>query len=272
MKAAFSAALDVGTLACISCVPLTPPPRYDHVVVVVEENHSASQVMGNPYLSDLTSRGTCLNKCLGITHPSQPNYIALFSGSTHGVVDNLIYDLTAPNLATSLIAEGLTFTGYCEGLPVVGSRVESDGRYVRRHNPWASFLNVPDTSNRPFSDFPSDYSLLPTVSFVVPNLDNDMHDGTVAAGAAWLQANIDGYARWAVDHNSLLVVTFDECDLAEPADSTPIATIIAGAGVKVGTCEAQVNLCSILLLIETIYSLPLLDQEAVANRIAGIWE
>jgi acid phosphatase len=99
-----------------------------------------------------------------------------------------------------------------------------------------------------------------------------MHDGTVAAGAAWLQANIDGYARWAVDHNSLLVVTFDECDPAEPAASTPIATIIIGAGVKVGTCEEQVNLYSILLLIEAIYGLPLLDQEAVANRIAGIWE
>ena len=272
MKAAFAAVLVAGIPACISCVPLTPPPRYDHLVVVVEENHSASQVIGDPYLSDLASRGACLKRCFGITHPSQPNYLALFSGSMQGVLTNDMYDITAPNLATSLFAEGLTFTGYCEGLPVVGSRVELDGPYVRRHNPWANFRNVPDASNRPFSDFPTDFNLLPTVSFVVPNLDNDMHDGTVAAGTAWLQTNLDGYARWAVDHNSLLVVTFDECDPAEPAASTPIATIIVGAGVKVGTYTAPVNLYSILRLIEAIFSLPLLDQEAFANRIAGIWE
>jgi hypothetical protein len=271
MKKACAALLVAGMFAAFSCAPHAAPPRYAHLVVVVEENHSASQVMGSPYLSDLAARGAYLSHCYGITHPSQPNYLALFSGSTQGVAANSMIDLTAPNLATALVAAGLTFTGFSEGLPAVGFRGEASGRYVRRHNPWASFLNVANESNRPFSDFPTDYRLLPTVSFVVPNLDNDMHDGTVAAGDAWLQANIDGYARWAVDNNSLLVVTFDECDPADPVATAPIATIIVGAGVKVGTFDARVDLYSILLMIESICGLPLLDQEAYANRIAGIW-
>jgi phospholipase C len=268
----------IGYLALVigACAPpgTSTPPVYDHVVIVVEENRSADEVMGSPYLSELASRGTFFSQSYGITHPSQPNYIALFSGSTQYVADNLHHDLTAPNLATSLAEAGRTFTGYSEGLPSVGFRGDSAGAYVRRHNPWASFTNVPDEANRPFSDFPTaDFAALPTVSIVVPDLNNDMHDGSVATGDAWLAANLDAYARWAPAHNSLLVVTFDEGTPALPAATTPIATIFVGAGVRPGlTSDQRIDHYSLLRMLEDMYSLPHLGEAAGADPIVGLWE
>jgi acid phosphatase len=131
---------------------------------------------------------------------------------------------------------------------------------------------VPGSVNLPFTNFPSaDYTQLPTVSFVIPNLDNDMHDGTVAQGDAWLQANLDSYAQWAQTHNSLLIVTFDECQGSDPVSSTPIATIFAGASVRQSASTQYVTLYSLLRLVEDIYELPYLGNEAAAPRITGAW-
>ena len=208
----------------------------------------------------------------GITHPSQPNYFALFSGSTQGIRDDRKYNVSAPNLANNLIAAGLTFATYSEGLPVAGDRSFTSGRYVRKHNPCASFTNVPGSVNLPFTSFPFvDYTQLPTVGFVIPNLDNDMHDGSVSAGGAWLQANLGGYARWALDHNSLLIVTFDECAGIAPVSTTPIATIFFGASVRRSTSAQHVTLYSLLRLVEDIHGLSYLGTEASARRIAGVW-
>ena len=78
----------------------------------------------------------------------------------------------------------------------------------------------------------SDYASLPTVAFVIPNLDNDMHDGTIAQGDAWLNNNLSAYAAWAKGNNSLLVVTWDE---AENSESNQIPTIFFGANVRTGS-------------------------------------
>ena len=250
-----------------------PAPRYDHVVIIMEENHSAAEVAGRPYISSLAARGMLFTQSFAMTHPSQPNYIALFSGSTQGVSDDDRHDLSAPNLATSLSAAGLSFAGYSEGLPVVGYQGDRSGDYARKHNPWASFRNVPDKVNRSFEDFPADgFSSLPAVSFVVPNLRNDMHDGSVAGGDSWLRANIDGYASWAVSHNSLLIVTFDEGLASQAPTETPIITILVGAHVRRGTTDQRITHYSILRLVEDIYGLPYLAQDASAAKIVGIWE
>jgi acid phosphatase len=209
----------------------------------------------------------------GITHPSQPNYFALFSGSTQGFTDDNKHDINAPNLANNLIATGLSFATYSEGLPATGSRAFTSGRYVRKHNPCASFTNVSNSVNLPFSSYPAaDFTQLPTVSFVIPNLDNDMHDGSVAAGDAWLQANLDGYVQWAGAHNSLLIVTFDECAGADRVSTTPIATIFAGSGVRHVVIARPATLYSLLRLVEDIHGLPYLGAEASAPRIEGLWQ
>jgi phosphatidylinositol-3-phosphatase len=248
-------------------------PRFDHVVVVIEENHSLSQVAESPYLTSLASGGMLFTQSYAVAHPSQPNYIALFSGSTHGIRNDWRHDVSGPNLDLSLEAAGLTFAGYSEDLPITGFRGNGSGGYVRKHAPWASFTDVPDAVNRAFTDFPKgDFSALPTVSFVIPSLRDDMHDGSVAQGDQWLQENMDGYARWAASHNSLLIVTFDEGPGSQAPEKTPIATILAGAHVKAGVSNQAITHYSILRLIEDIYGLPYIGEERFAPQITGIWD
>lgn len=229
-------------------------------------------MMGSPYFSSLARQGTSFTRFYGIMHPSQPNYIALFSGSTHGLIDDGHYDLSGPNLANSLIYAGFTFCGYSQGLPGVGSRVDSSGAYRRKHNPWASFANVPDKVNRPYTDFPPDYALLPDVSFVVPDQNFDMHDGSIAAADNWLETNLDGYVQWAKTHNSLFVVTFDECSDRKPVGSTPIAAIMVGAGIKSAEDSTPLNLYSLLRMIMELYKLDFLGEEQYAPRIHDPWD
>src|SRR5262249_53396040 len=141
--------------------------------------------------------------------------------------NNKDYPFTAPNLGAALIEKKLSFKGYSEDLPEIGSKREcgpnkkNQMSYVRKHNPWVSFKNVPNgdtvetSSNLRFRDFPTDpakFHTLPTVAIVVPGLQNDMHDGSIQDGDAWLQKHLDAYYQWAKTHNSLLIVTWDESD------------------------------------------------------------
>src|SRR3954454_7936848 len=128
-------------------------PRPDHIVVVVEENRSYADIIGSPdapYFNSLAARGALLSNSHAITHPSQPNYLALFSGSDQGIEDDALPPgpLTAPSLGGQAIAAGIGFTGYAEGLPRTGSQREAAGHYVRRHNPWANFADVPASASR----------------------------------------------------------------------------------------------------------------------------
>ena len=248
-------------------------PGYAHVVVVVEENHSASSVLGNsdaPFINSLASGGALMTRSYAVAHPSQPNYLALFAGDTFGV-DSDVCPLSlgdAPNLAAGLIAAGHSFGGFSEGLPAGGSPVCSAGGYVRKHAPWTNFTNVPAGASRPMSAFTGDGSL-PTVSFVVPNLDDDMHDGSIAAADSWLAARLSGYANWAKANNSLLIVTWDEDD--DHADNR-IATIVYGAGVRPGSYDTPINHYSVLATIQEIYGLPKTGQAATTPGITGIWD
>src|SRR5258707_3835558 len=220
-------------LAFQANIPLPLPwaaglPVYDHVVIVVEENKDYEQIIGNKnasYINDvLRKEGASLTKCFAEEHHSEGNYFWLFSGSNQhvGFTDKIpSRDLTTGNLGEELIHAGRSFKGYSEGLPEIGSPTTEEGLYARKHVPWGSFSNVPhcktvDDSSKPRfpQDFPSDYNALPTVSFVIPNLVNDMHNGSsssgIVAGDRWLRQHIDGYYNWAKQHNSLLILTFDE--------------------------------------------------------------
>jgi len=227
------------------------PPTWDHIVIVIEENHSLSQVIGSgsaPFIDALVSGGASLTNMYGITHPSQPNYLQLFSGANQGVTNNNdtsgITPFNTPNLGAELISAGRSFTGYSENLPSVGyTGFDADGGlYARRHNPWVNWQSpgVPTSNqlgpavNQPFSAFPGSFASLPNVSIVVPNNANNMHDGTIAQGDAWLQANLGAYAAYAADpaNNSLLIVTFDE-DNSGARNQIP--TVFFGANVAPNT-------------------------------------
>ena len=234
------------------------PAGAGHVVVVIFENKAYRQVAGSadaPYLNGLLSRSAVFSNAHGVAHPSQPNYLALFSGSTQGVTDDHcpVTVTGKPNLAEQLIAAGDTFTGYAEDLPSAGYRGCSTGRYAAKHNPWADFDNVPAGADQPYSAWPGDLATLPTVAFVVPNLCNDMHDCPISTGDGWARTHLEPYLHWADTHDSLLVVTFDEND---GSSGNQILTIVAGARVSPGVRTESVNHYSILRTIEDRYGLP----------------
>jgi hypothetical protein len=272
MKNSIAAAVCCGILAGLAVLPAhAQAPRYDHVLVVVMENHGLRQVVGNPsapYLTALAGQGANFTNSHGVAHPSQPNYLALFSGSTHGIAnDSCPHSFQdADNLGAQLIAAGLGFAGYSESMPAAGYAGCISGSYARKHNPWVNFANVPASANQPYSAFPTDFSTLPAVAFVVPNLINDMHDGSVATGDAWLKANIDAYAQWAKTHNSLLIVTFDEDDSFTSANLIP--TVMVGSAIATGTYSEPINHYSILATIENIFGLPRLSS---ATPIADVF-
>src|SRR5436190_14622759 len=155
----------------------SPLPRPDHVVVAVEENHAYDEIIGAsaaPYINSLAAAGATFTQSFAVTHPSQPNYLALFSGSTQGVTDDGgPHTFAAPNLGGELIQSGRTFAGYSEGLPYAGYAGLVTGGYARKHNPRSDFAAGPASANPPMNRFPSDFSKLPTVSFVVPTLGDD---------------------------------------------------------------------------------------------------
>ncbi len=273
------------------------PHRYDHVVIVIEENTDYAQVLGNrddaPFINELADGGVNFTEIHAITHPSQPNYIQFFSGDSQGVTTNnrpTTYPWSVPNLGAALFAAGRTFRGYSEDIPAVGDRdttgtdIVIDGRtytlYRRKHNPWANWQAaegadpIPENqlafdTNARFLDFPADFSQIPDVAIVVPNQQNDMHDGTIRMGDDWLRANFAGYAKWARAHNSLLIVTFDEDDLSGP---NKIPTVFYGAGLTPGTVNAtRWTLHNLLRTIEDMHGTTHAGRAAKLRPISGVF-
>jgi phosphatidylinositol-3-phosphatase len=280
-------------------------PVYDHIVIVLEENKNYEQVIDNkrtPYITKtLKAEGANFTRMYGEEHKSEGNYFWLMSGSNQGVgfLDAIPeknkhpqYPFTAPNLFEQLIKKGLTCKGYSEDLPAIGDPVKESGRYARKHVPWASFANIPNGKTADTSchlrliDFPKEFAKAPTISFVIPNLMNDMHNGSsaqsVPAGDNWLKENLDAYYQWAKTHNSLLIITFDEDNnggpgLTDPADAQArrqnrIPTVIAGAHIKPGNYEEGKGITHVNLLrtFEAMYKLERCGKQQENALKAGI--
>ncbi len=247
-------------------------PRFDHVVVAVLENHSYGEVIGRsstPFLNQLEASAAVLTQSYAITHPSEPNYLALFSGSTQGLSDDSCpHDYTGPNLAGALLARGLSFTGYSEDLPAPGFTGCGSGAYARKHNPWVDFSALPARVNQPMTAFPGKPADLPTVSFVIPNLDHDMHDGTLAQADQWLHAHLGSYANWSSAHNSLLVITTDEDD---DSQNNRIATIMLGAHVRPGQYDTRTNHYGLLRTLLDSYQLTPFAEAARTPPLKTLW-
>jgi acid phosphatase len=273
-------------------------PQFDHVVIVIEENKNRDDVIGNTtdaqYINQLASVGASFTNAHGEWHPSQPNYFALFSGSMQGITsddcpphwgDNKQLPISADkSLGGELLEHKYRFGTYSENLPQKNlnscyayldqnghlqetndkpeeqSKDPNDPRdqYVRRHNPWISFTDVPREMLHAWTTFPNNatdfeknpeacnsyanaYSSLPTVSFVIPNNQHEMHTVLYPAanvnlkqqwlavrikqGNQWLKQHMSCYVQWAGSHNSLLIVTWDEdgsTDACEEKKTEPV--------------------------------------------------
>lgn len=257
-------------------------PKFDHVVVVIMENKAYEQVLGSPsapYLTELVQdpNAALFTQSFALTHPSQPNYLHLFSGSAQGVKDDKVpaeLPFKTANLGAELLAKGFAFKAYSEDLPAAGFTGATSARYVRKHAPWVNWQGtgtnaIPAAAHVPFSEFPSDYSSLPTVAFVIPNLINDVHDGTVTQGDSWIKRNLDGYIQWAKTHNSLFIFTFDEDD---GSAENRIPTFFVGQHVKKGSYHEHITHETILRTIEDMYSLGHAGDSATEKPITDIWD
>ncbi|HTW20247.1 MAG TPA: alkaline phosphatase family protein [Mycobacteriales bacterium] len=247
-------------------------PRPAHTIVVMMENHGYSQIIGNPqapYLTGLARKGASFTHSLAITHPSEPNYLALFSGSTHGVTsDSCPHTFAGRNLGSELRAAGKRFVGYAESLPHAGYTGCYVGVYARKHVPWVNFSDLPASTNQPFRAFPKRFAKLPALSFVIPNLNHDMHNGTIAQGDSWLRTHLGRYIHAAMHHNGLVIITWDENEDVVP---NQIPTIMVGAGVKPGKYAERIDHYRVLRTLEAAYGLHPLGESKHRRPITNIW-
>jgi len=275
--AACGPATDPGTGTHVACPTTTTPTAsiarssagYSHVVVVIEETYSGPAIIGGgqaPYLKSLAAQGEYFPNYRGVSHPSEPNYLALFSGSTQHTdgSDNCI-KTSARSIVGEARGAGISVEGYIEGL-------SSGSNYACRHDPFSQFADA-RRAETDFSKFPSSYAALPQLSFVVPNLTDDMHDNGIGPGDRWAKAHLNGYAQWAKTHNSLLIIISDEDD-ADPnfsrnqpgENGNNALAMVVGARIPAGKVAAgRFDHYSMLRTLEDIFGLGRLGASAGAS-------
>ena len=221
-------------------------PRFSHVVLVVEENHSYSEVIGNPsmpYFNSLASQYGLATQYFADAHPSLPNYLMLTTGLTETFDDNFVGTISDDNVVRELVKAGKTWKSYAESLPSPGYVGGDSGLYFQRHNPVTYLSDVQNDSSQaanivPFTQFATDLAnhALPQYSFVAPNIMDDAHTGSLAQADTWLQTNIAPLiASPAFQSDGLLIITFDEGDQTDlNHGGGQVATLMIGSTVKKG--------------------------------------
>ena len=259
-------------------------PRFRRVVVIVFENKGYAEVIGEssaPTFNGLAARGALLTNYLAVARPSLPNYLALISGSTHGISENCTDCVVdARNLADTIEASGRTWKSYAEDLPSAGFTGGESGGYAKKHNPFVYFESV--VSNRArlarvvgFDQFQADLAArsLPDISLVVPNQCNSMHDCPVSTGDAWLKRLLPALLDSPQLERGVVFVIFDEGEEGDDAGGGGhIPAIAAGPTIRSGARSAQaLTHYSLLRTIEDAWRLPHLGESAGAAPISGIW-
>ena len=202
-----------------------PSGQVNHVFIVMEENHGYSDVIGNPampYLNSLATRYSVAQGYFANTHPSIGNYFMLTTGQIITNDDNYSGTVTVDNVVRELIAAGKTWKEYSEDLPYQGYDGGNMGEYAERHNPLSYMSDVRNNDQQkqnlvPFTQLASDIAnhTLPNYALIVPNLQHDAHDGTLAQADAWLQANLAPLLSspdFDSPNGGMLLITFDEAE------------------------------------------------------------
>jgi len=225
-------------------------PQSKHVVMVMEENQSYSTVVGNtsvwPNLNALIGQGALPTSYYADTHPSIGNYFMLTTGQILTNDDTSTQVFNADNLARRMLAAGVTFRVYAEGI-TQGYVGGDTGLYLIRHNPFAMLSDVaddPTVTNAaiwPFSQFATDAASgnLSEYSFIVPDVNDDAHNGTPQQADTWLEANVvtplSSTAAFSAGGDGVLIVDFDE---AATSDTTHggghVSPVLWGPEVRAG--------------------------------------
>jgi phosphatidylinositol-3-phosphatase len=259
-------------------------PEFRRVVLIVLENKSFDEVIGNrnaPELNTLARRYALLTRYLAVAHPSLPNYLALVSGSTQGVTNNCTEcRFAARNLSDTLAAAHRTWKTYSEGLPAPGFVGATRGLYAKKHNPFLYFQSVLSQPVRqdsilPLSHFDSDLfsGNLPDFSLVVPDLCNSAHNCPLNEGDEWLGGFLKPILGSRQLADSVIFVTFDEGYVGDTAGGGGhVPTLVLGPLVRRGVrASARLSHYSLLRTIEDAWGLPALGESASAEPIRSIW-
>jgi phosphatidylinositol-3-phosphatase len=258
-------------------------PAFRHVYVIVLENKEYGSIVGNPaarYLNRLNARYASLTQMYAETHPSEPNYFALFSGSTQGATDDGTYTLAGANLVDQLIAHGKTWRVFAQNVPpgcYTGSSAsggeDGSGAYARKHEPAISFQDISGNPSRcahitdflHFSPAAADFEL------IIPNLCNDMHDCSVGAGDAFLAGFVPRIIDSPAFASSVLFITFDE-GASDAHGGGHIATLVVSPLVRAGSRDAALsNHFTLLRTIEDAWGLGCLHQTCSTAALRGLF-
>ena len=265
-------------------------PAFDHIYLIVMENEEKRSVVGNPnapYLNQLIDDYGIATNYTAVAHPSQPNYVALWSGSTQGVRDDGVRRIEATNVADQLEANGKSWMVFAENVPVASARGEpicytgatasggpdGGGTYARKHEPAISFLDVSTDRSRCISHITNFSHFSPAAAnleLIVPNLCHDMHDCGLQAGDAWLQnwlpSHLLNTSTWR-NTNSALFITWDEGS-TNAGGGGQVATIVVSKETPPGfTSHVPHNHYSLLRTLQAAWTLGCLKQTCEANSL-----
>jgi phospholipase C len=250
------------------------------VVVVWLENHEYSDVTASsmPYLYGLGTTYGRADQFYAVTHPSLPNYLAFWSGSTQGVTDDNDHNLGAASLSSQMSTAGRSWRTYAQDYPATaGCHTASTysggidgpgvaGTYARKHNPAMSFTFVSGSSQcaniQPLANFDSSVN----VAFVVPNLCNDAHDCSLATADAFLRGFVPtvlGASDWA---HTLLIISFDE-GTTNTSGGGHIFTAVVRQGLSGFVSATPHNTYGLLRTIEDLNGLPCLANACSASSL-----
>ena len=236
--------------------------RLAHTVVIVFENHERSDILGSgaaPTFEQLASTYAQATADYAVAHPSLPNYLALVSGSTHGVTNDCTdCPQSGQTIGSQLSRKHLPWAAYAEGYP-------SSSRFAKKHVPFLYFRG--STSHvLPLQRF--NPRKLPAYSLVVPDLCNDMHDCSIATGDHWLH---NFSAPLLTVKDTAIFIVFDE-GTSNARGGGNVALIVAGTAVRRHSVfTAATSHYGLLRTIESALGLPLLGHARTATPLTGIW-
>jgi len=295
MAGALAGAVTIATtapaLAAGPCGTTTTAPTYKHVIWIWFENHSSSSIIGSsqaPYFNTIANECGLATNYHNLSHPSLPNYVGATSGLAVSSLTPFDGDCNPTGSCTttsaSIFSQGETWKAYEESMPSNCYKSNS-GEYAVRHNPPPYFTSLTGCSTKdvPYSQLATDLAgnALPAFSFITPNLIDDMHDGTVAQGNAWLSNNLPKILSSPeyTSGNTAVFITFDEgsggtkgenCATNTTDNSCKIPTIVVSPSTKAGTKSGTLfNHYSLLATAERLLGLPALRQAASATTMTA---
>jgi phosphatidylinositol-3-phosphatase len=260
--------------------------QYSHIFVIVEENHSYNDIIGNKNARNFNSWASTYGlgtDYFGAIHPSEGNYVAMVGGNAYGIENDNIWStnpVNQPNLVDQLEAAGLSWKGYFEDMPFAGYTGKfNDGElYASKHNGFLNFTDINTNPARlnhlvPYSNLTQDLGAgtVPNFSFIVPNQCDDMHglpqcnnnQTNIAVADVWAGiavGQIMNSSTWASGNNAI-VVAWDEgksnqgcCDANAGGGHVPFI-VITNNGPRGVQDSTAANHYSLLATIQQAFGL-----------------